>query len=113
MLKEQKALLEKIRESEQDALKLYNAGVKLSNTVLKLRAAGDELATRIRYIEKDQAAPQVAPPQNVRELLLAKNKTQLLELVLEHNTTPGNSELVLPENPTKAQLVEALLTVAK
>ncbi|NJL18809.1 MAG: hypothetical protein HC901_00330 [Bdellovibrionaceae bacterium] len=62
MLKEQKELLAQIGKAHAAALKLYNAGVKISGIVQKLRAAGDELETRIRYIEKvEKSAPGAAP----------------------------------------------------
>lgn len=61
MLKEQKDLLAKMRAAERDALKLYNAGVKISGVVQKLRAAVGELETRVRYLEReDQAKPAKA-----------------------------------------------------
>lgn len=69
-LNEQKELLGQIGKAHDAALKLYNAGVKISGVVQKLRAAGDELTARVRYIEKN--APAAAPKPAAKPAPAAK-----------------------------------------
>lgn len=74
MLKEQKELLAQVRAAERAALKLYNAGVKISSIVQKLRAAGEELETRVRYIEKNAPAePKPAKASAKSEIVNPKS----------------------------------------
>lgn len=63
-LKEQKELLATIGEAHAIARKLYDGGVKISGVVQRLRAAGEELESRIRFIEKQPKAKkkESAPP---------------------------------------------------
>lgn len=62
MLTEQKNLLADVRALTDDALKLYNRGVKIGGVVKNLRSAGDELATRVRFLERE-AKPKKAATQ--------------------------------------------------
>lgn len=62
MLKAQQDLLADISAAEQRALTIANRGVKISGVVQKLRAARDELAARVRYIEKAGEAKPAAKP---------------------------------------------------
>jgi hypothetical protein len=65
-LAEQKTLLADVRAITDDALKLYNAGVKISGVVQKLRAVGDELDSRVRYIEKHSAPVSAAGKPKIK-----------------------------------------------
>jgi hypothetical protein len=71
-IEEQKTLLADVRALTDDALKLYNSGVKIPGVVQHLRAAGSELENRVRFLEREgrrsprrQPKPQQPkPPQN-------------------------------------------------
>ena len=60
MLEQQKKLLAEIAAAHRTALRLYNSGVKISGVVTKLRAAGDELETRVRYLEREVKSAKAA-----------------------------------------------------
>ncbi len=53
MVEKQKQLLADIRMVADDALKLYNAGVKIPNVIQKLRDACNEMQTRVEYLERE------------------------------------------------------------
>src|SRR4051794_7060352 len=109
MINEHKELLEKIQAAERVALALQKRGEKVGSIVRTLRSAAAEVATRLNYYESQpkQARPSAAAV-NPRAELFSKKKDDLLALVMDHNTTPGNSTLVLPEDATKEQIVDAL-----
>lgn len=56
MITEQKTLLANIRSLEADALKLLNSGVKIPGVHQRLRAAGNELQTRLSYLMEEKPA---------------------------------------------------------
>jgi hypothetical protein len=66
MLNEQKKLLGEIRASQDTARKLCDAGVKISGVFQSLRRAGDELETRVRFLDK-QPKPAAAPKPKAAE----------------------------------------------
>lgn len=61
MLKQQTELLAAVRKAEADARKLYAAGVNIAGVIQKLKAAGNELQTRVTYLKREQDKPADKP----------------------------------------------------
>lgn len=62
MLNEQKSLLADIRAAQVAATALLTQGVKIGGIVQRLRGAGDELETRVRFLEKAAGASASPSP---------------------------------------------------
>ena len=73
MLAKQKELLETVRAAEASALDLLGRGVKISAVVQRLRDAGAELESRVRFLEKNSTTTP-APTRSRRAVKPAPDK---------------------------------------
>src|SRR5687767_4997885 len=110
MINEHAEVLKAIEVAREKAEALLKKGEKLERINQRLKQAGAEVQSRIDYYTS-AAKERVAEPLSRKAKLLAKTKAELLEVVSQ--ITAAGRNILLPTNPNKEELADAILAVVE